>query len=243
MSNSPGRFVISFGRGSVVSCRNEMIIDNFSLVGDGRMSDDSADNKNILKGIIFNVTMLILIFTVFYYLVAYRFEAGMKAFYHIPDKLIEINTLTLIRPSVPFTVVMLIVVAALFVYLVLILFILFLGDKFIFSRWTSNRLIGIKDLTYGMKFIVAIVVVAVILSSYSQAYTLGMNNASNETAFWTAEIDNSLYAVVDTYNNNFIVVPINIEEFTFKSEYRFINPEDENVQFKRIVLNEALHEE
>lgn len=201
------------------------------------------DKKRIFRSIVFDTTFIIGIVTVFFYISAYRFEAGRKEFYHIPNKLTEINLLTIIRSNIPFTATLIFIAIALIVYFVCIYTLAFLVNKYISKKFDAKRYIELKDFPLALKYITILVVVAMLITSYSQAFNFGKISASDEKEFWTLEKGGSVYAVIDTYNNNFLLVPINVKKSTYKLEYTFINPVDEKIKFKRTVLQEALHEE
>jgi amino acid transporter len=208
------------------------------------MEDQTAqENKINLKHIAINTTTIITLFTLFFYVVAYRYETGYKSYFHIPDKLIELNILTIIRPNLPFATMLLIVAGMIVAYFTVIFGLAYLMDKYLIKKFFSKRFIGLKDISIAMKVIPIFVFVILILSAYSSAYTFGKDSVLNMRAFWTIEQKNEIYAVVDTYNGNFICVPIDIDNATFKAEYIFVKPEEvKDKAFKNVLLKDVLHE-
>ncbi len=205
--------------------------------------NEGIEKRTILKSIVSDTTIIIGIATFISYIFAYRFEAGRKGFYHIPDKLTELNLLSIIRPSYSFVISLIIVIAALICYFLFAFLVAFILDKYIINKIFTKRIFNLKDFPFFLKFILIAIFLAILMSFNSQVYNYGKLHASNEVDFLTVEREGTVFAVIDTYNNNFIVVPIDIEKSTFKSEYKFINPVDEKIQFKRVVLENPLHEE
>lgn len=206
------------------------------------MAEETTENKVSLKNIVINTTSIITLFTLFFYVVAYRFEAGYKSYFSIPDKLIELNILTIIRPNIPFTTMLILVAVAMLVYFSLFFVSVLLIDKFIIKKFFSLRLIGLNDIPIVLKFMSLLVFIAVVLSAYSTAYNFGKDSVLNTRTYWTIEQKNDTYAVVDTFNGNFICVPIDIDNATFKAEYIFVKPEEVKDNFKNVLIKEALHE-
>ncbi|WP_144376891.1 hypothetical protein [Paenibacillus sp. FSL A5-0031] len=68
--------------------------------------------------------------------------------------------------------------------------------------------------------------------------------AATTKSFWVIEVDNTDYAVVDTYNNNFIAIPVNLDDVTFKTQFKFITPEEvSDGFFFNVVKEKPLKEE
>ncbi|ANY68770.1 hypothetical protein BBD42_21590 [Paenibacillus sp. BIHB 4019] len=207
------------------------------------MEEGTNDYKISFKNIAINTTTVIALFTIFFYVVAYRYEAGYKSYFHIPDKLIELNILTLIRPNIPITTILVLVATAFIIYIGIVFLLFVLIDKFIIKKIFSKRLIESKDLPTILKFMSLIIFLGVILSSYNTAYNFGKDSVLNMKEYWVYEAGDITYAIIDTYNGGFISIPININEFTFKAEYKFIDPESlSNGVFKNVKLQEALRE-
>lgn len=203
---------------------------------------DNINEKKInFKEIAINTTTIIGLITVFYYVIAYRFEAGYKSFFLIPDKLIEMNILAIIRPGLPLTMIFLIAVGGLIGYFIISFVIAIIIDKLILKKFISFRLFDFKDIAPSIKLIVLVVLVSVTIPMHSFSYDYGRDFASETKSFWVIEIDDINYAVVDTYNNNFIAVPVNLENGTFKSQFKFITPEDINGGlFENVIKEKAL---